>query len=59
MKNVTLGNIVVVSPNSYPINHGLCAISVIEKRQQNVYMPRNFHTSFSLEGNARKNSQAF
>ena len=59
MKNVTLGNIVVVSPNFYPINPGLCAISVIEKRQQSVHMPRNFHRSFSLDGKTRKNSVAF
>ena len=55
----TLGNIVVISPNFYPINPGLCAISVIEKRQQSVNMPRNFHKSFSLNGKTRKNSVAF
>ena len=59
MTNVTLGNIVVVWPNFYPINPGLCDISVIEKRQQSVHMTWNFHRSFSLEGKTRKNSVVF
>jgi len=49
----------VDSPNFYPINPELCAISVIEKRQQSVHMPWNFHRSFSLEVKARENSAAF
>ena len=61
MKNVTIGNAVVVSPNFYPIhvNPELCAVSVIEKRQQSVHMPWNFHRGFGLEENARKNSVTF